>query len=1337
MLPSNFPISNYHDNQLSFHPVMELEGVPYTECSVPEPFLIESTPFSRLFKWFLQLGLFNEDLAFLPAEALLGIPLPELKEEQLQRIYAHFTKTIEISSHNLEHSYYVTLNEQLDWLFEKHSEIESLEIAGSEIYQILGKEWFVRYFERLGCPELIDHLLQEMFEKKSNDLDLHLNAHGEEKPKLEKMGNEFAAHLINCDDSQFHLKKQEFFPKCHPFDNGLNRGFGIAFGKDHKIDLTFVGLLYRAYIFDHDCISIKIDKTSLRQLIKGNFVDLHLEVSGKVHGGWSGPLLWASKMLHTNPFGMNLAAAAVMFSHYTKGAEAPLLSLENAVADKVFSALGDIRGREDALNVLRKALCNHLPPTIEAATSFCFNVCAILLRQSKPNLINRSLIQALLSENSRCEHELLMHIHQVMHENHDLFPLLIAYLIVQAHLMSLRQQICGQQSGLTLCASQQNAKSAFQLRICTNDHFFYLLLPMSLEQAMQLLKASSSKIALFKELDGCFCQDSVPLHVADVGGANVATMFTSEELTLAIEFLKNRSLKKIGFTFLCLSEGQSVKNPNYLGMLTEALITLFKEPHSAEFLLMAMHHFIYYCQANLPISNQHLQTQMAEIEASFSLPETSAGSRTQQCLNFLAAIPHDTVFTATYKAWKGMLTARKDELAPLLGLSRTFYSTHLKSKPENAVKVLIDLLRVTELATETCKGYFNAICHQIRKRPLESDKGIILRLKEALILLCERLKQCDDGCPMDETTHYFWLFDILCDYVPLDALHLIGTLEELLIQKDPQNASFFSENAFLDKMKLLVPKVLQKVPKKSSPSDLKIFQKAKDYIIRHNIKLAKENKSLQASLCLLSHQSIELWFSPKELSQLWGKLFLEKLEMANQSLDSTIAPIVLELFNVYNEKLAHAPIMQQACLYQVGQLLPKIYLIHKMLSTYDQIIAMYFKKYGPAGCCTLLKKAADLFEIVNSSSQSLTSLKMSSHTFSLKGLQRENFFSLLEGLLNQLLLHPSDSELDHEFICMEFNVYLSMMANFYPSKATKIYDLLHAFAFRSLPMGEMVPLMHVNCFSILFKDLGSLLSYDFIGEQKYFEMKLYMQLEIVQSEKTSEENQRSGVVNLVTQLINCKYRPLTNRAIYTLNKLPASLFKKSLPQLKACYDHLFKTLEETPIVCFEDFSLIGDMLNNSLCLESEAYASCPENYIFVTSSIFENYFDFVIDGHNRLTPTAAQSLQLCQVLVCTVLKAIKLSPLKQECNAIFNLLNKLITFSVQLVCEGKNPKLLSLFHFIKGIYQNQEQGKTLLAIAFSGWIRSLVALPNNIGDPLAEEAIVTQLYHDLMQYLPS
>lgn len=67
--------------------------------------------------------------------------------------------------------------------------------------------------------------------------------------------------------------------------------------------------------------------------------------------------------------------------------------------------------------------------------------------------------------------------------------------------------------------------------------------------------------------------------------------------------------------------------------------------------------------------------------------------------------------------------------------------------------------------------------------------------------------------------------------------------------------------------------------------------------------------------------------------------------------------------------------------------------------------------------------------------------------------------------------------------------------------------------------------------------------------------------------------------------------------------------------------------------------------------------------------------------------------------------------MKNEIVAKFDLLNKLISFAIVAFSEGQMIDLMPLFHTLKGIYQNSEQGKILLEQAITKWVTLLKQIP--------------------------
>lgn len=738
-------------------------------------FKVSSARGIKLFELFISRGLFDNALNFLPGNAFLQRRLPALEKSQVDRLVSLFFKPIEVKGRYYSDQNQLNLANLMAQLFGQNPQIESLEIAGSQVYRLLGKRWFERYFEALGFPEFSLHLSEALFQRKSRDIDLHLNIPGASNASLKKIACHAAAFILNMPtpcmvDPRFF---KELFSKFDPFDNGINRGFGLGFGGPDgcDFDLSLIAQLYRSYIFDHDSLVIKFDRQALTDLIqlKGSQVKSNrsaISVEGKISGGWSAPLFWMSKVVHTSaPGGIDLSGCAVLLSHYTKGAICLCRDLEENLMSKIISVLKDLRNKNVAISKLCKALHNHLPTRGESAVAFCFNVLRLLERQGKIDLIEQNLVDRLLENRPEIKSPLLSIVADLLSENCAHFPLISAYLTVYAHLLSANHSQAVLETG-------PKGYSALQMRLSQDSDAWHLILPAELLEALNVLLQNPEKLVAFVELEAC-CMEGLELLLTKQ--PNIQAEGREEELqelsALALKCLDVPGLQALGFNLLCLL--QTCFKDQASRLLVKNLVRLMPLVECSRKKQSMLHYFLHYCQHGLGI---HLKPEIADKVELFvkDLPASNKGQAIK-LVEFLISLSHPLILSPLYSIWKGNHSAALQ--AAHANAGKMLLETLLEDLPDCAAQVLTELTKHPVHSPEDLWTSFIAICRRLAKKQLKlEDSSLILSLKTVSMQLMRKMARKKIELTSGSKWQ-FWLVQQLSHYFPLDALQLAQAFE--------------------------------------------------------------------------------------------------------------------------------------------------------------------------------------------------------------------------------------------------------------------------------------------------------------------------------------------------------------------------------------------------------------------------------------------------------------------------------------------------------------------------------------------------------------------------------
>lgn len=1372
-----------------------------SECLSSPPSYFENSFSSNIFNQLIKLGIFDRSLNFHQPDCLLCQPLPELKTEQLYRLGAIFNRPIEVNGRESDQEF--TLAGLFHWLFCHYPEIKNLQLAGSEVYRILGKEWLKRYCEALNILDLYDSLPKEIFEGQSSDIDLHINVPDTEKKFLSNIGHNTAVFLLGKELENNELKR--FFSKLDPFDNGFSRGFNLSFGgpSGKEFDLTFISQIQRSHIFDHDCLTITFTKDSLLNL---SFNSSSVFVEGKVLSGWSAPLFKMVKILHTaNANAIDLSGAAVLFSYYTKGWICPSSELEKKLVGKIVSVLLDPIRKVNALNKLKKAMQNHLPSPSKAEAAFCFNVCALLCKHGQQELI----------ENNSVTSELLFSKQESIDNFHDClrvilvsqkvpFSLLYAYLTVHAHLLSYRKKFYHQHGRMEAPFFDCESKSLLQLQISERNTKHFLLLSTDFVSQLKFLLANMNQFNLCKKLDHFFLE-GITSHISSPNNFE----YEMEILFLAKKCLEYHCLKIIGYAVLCQGGNTQILD---IQILVNTLIELLTENKNIEYQKNIVSLFLLFCQGKLGC-----QVPKEDAENLINFCKDGTTSQIFNIYKYLILIPHEGVQLAIFNCWKSQQEGGKGKKI-FLKIGEMLFQKSLQCSLESSLGILSTLLEVKGSSLESLWGYYHQVSDLASKLSLGSQAAnILIKLNKITLLLLGRSNKKIDNL---KTEQLLWLIDQLYPLFTVEALNLMETIEKLefLIDYREQKQKLwlkiclavFSEDSLvlnerkkleilgyllkgelneeeksfflvqyehaseglttlneairifrsqfgehilfemitkinhfplniLEDQIVLLPfleflskkkesldlalkhayKILESCPSNKKNEIFKYYQNAKASISFILKRLAKEREDNEDFLKLISHKKLSLLLSNKELSIEWGVLFQSLLEKTKIDFSKDAICSYISFFVTYGSKLANSDITQKNHMYQVGTLLPHLYSKFDN-KKFEEMANLLFNKFGFAHFNILTQAAKPN----NSLDQILSDFKIKKGNSlnSIKTEDKERFFPLIEGLLDSLL-NTKIADLPHQiFISENFCSLLGTLIFLYPEKDERIYELIHQFAFISLPHSDVGVNAHILIIEDIFKTASSKIKIK-LSTQKLFELNILLLNEFPKETKQNAASLRDGLIAVVNRLAESQNCFLIERAFSILWLAPPSCFKNHFTLIKECYLNLFSTVKKIEIPSF------GDSMGSLIFKLAKSYPT-PLNHEFVTTLIelFNEFFDYFLEIKDNFPEI--DYLPCCQILDRTILMIEELPAMKGETEVKFQFLNRYLQFSIKAARDNLAINLLPLFQILERIYKNNPEGMKLLASSVQTWVEMLDQIPK---ERLAKHIRTSALYRTLVK----
>lgn len=294
-------------------------------------------------------------------------------ESQLGRINQLLLQPIKVKFQNKEFEFFISLKNLFHSL-----KLHTVEIVGSSVFWLLGKEYMEKICELLKIPEEVLVLLCD-FDNPAADLDIRIPYIGD--PDLYKIlvckyfatklvGNKFLEYLRekkieNTEENRIELIYKQAFTKYHTHNPPYNRNhFGIvSFGDSDEftVDLLFVKSMERENLFKHDKIKITLNHlNTFKQIV-------NLEGQSILES----TILRLTKFLDADNIDqIDLRGSLRLFTYLTKGWSFQSNELESILVAKFLESFDK--------TLLSNNIQNHFPNNPFASLVFCFNLCQFL-----------------------------------------------------------------------------------------------------------------------------------------------------------------------------------------------------------------------------------------------------------------------------------------------------------------------------------------------------------------------------------------------------------------------------------------------------------------------------------------------------------------------------------------------------------------------------------------------------------------------------------------------------------------------------------------------------------------------------------------------------------------------------------------------------------------------------------------------------------------------------------------------------------------------------------------------------------------------------------------------
>lgn len=741
-------------------------------------FCLQTSEHKKLFAAMVEKTIFAEDTSFIKE---MPISMPTLKPSIVQFLMNELNKLglIDLLLYILARTDIYPFKPE-----------EACKLVGSWVFWILGQEYVVEVFEKLGISIydfMSGEVLQEMF-KRPADLDIRINMQEATNVQLTQMGLAIKAYLKSI---PLTSSAQISGAKRKPIDNGINCIHILSIQlHGRKVDISLVSKLHNPFLFGEDDLFLTLSQNTLLQSRENAGCDLTIAPEGVLHKGWYAiPLRVTKTKWVQNVCAIDVRGSLKFLFSLINSSTCFFAAHEKRYLHNFCSVLTKDSGPEAAIKMLHKTVNNSRPDQPAAFTAFCFNIYFLLEYHRPDNWEHwaRSLFNE-LREQTKGEEAILQKqnisaLHELLKNLPIPFEQLSAFLLVHAQLLECRKLLFRQSSLASATRAESGERPVTHLRFGAEG--ITLILPADLLQTLRTLHSyfitenhqlSSATAKQLQLVAFPFFQGIAPTHAPMTSSPYYSSEdqeLASEMAAIAFNFLECKPLQVIGFSLLCRC-GEVQMRSTYIGPLINKLPELLKVNVHPEMRIALLHHFLHYYQK---CSSSDSIYQKSEQIKSFCLLLSNGTTTDADVLNtfcrLFSCCHHPEIAVTVHETWKGL--SGQIKLPQFIALGHEIIHSYLSTAPKApnyALPIFISLAKSPQTRFDDLEAKFSAI-YTAHVKPNHAE---VLALAEAAILLAgkSRLRREQTS----QQNYALILIDALLKFSFLDkALQLLDAVD--------------------------------------------------------------------------------------------------------------------------------------------------------------------------------------------------------------------------------------------------------------------------------------------------------------------------------------------------------------------------------------------------------------------------------------------------------------------------------------------------------------------------------------------------------------------------------
>lgn len=709
-------------------------------CS--ELFPLRKGPRGLFFEALIAQGVFASDSTFIKPVSRALMPL---SKEAACRLAKEFKELgiFELLSHLLLQTQIFPLDPEA-----------AFKVVGSYAFWISGMPYCSSILQELGVDPHAFFSAQELQEafKRPADIDIRIDMEGASNEQLQKMAQEIACFIENTRSGAKILGLRR-----KVMDNGINRFKVVSITHNgKKFDLTLISHLYKPFLFGEDDYFLPLPRSWIEQWAQpANQSAYPLTPCGINYGGWHAIPLKLARVKWTDDFNaVDVPGSLKFLLSSIKGAICISKAFEKRMCENFLTILNGTKGPESAIELLHKAVNNHLPGQRYAFTALCFNLHALLgfyfpeKWELWAKLLTKELAKQASSEKT-LQTGPMGALHDLLAQHLLPFEVLSSFMLLNGHLLELRKSqnpVAEQTAKLSLTASKSGGRPLTQLRF--GEESLILLLSADLNSALDSLLEFISNCRHPKQADTLKLIDKLTapffpainvefsLNAPLNEGAADSQPEAAKHIEKAAWLLSEHPLTKpIGFLLLCRCgqiQADGLHLDRWLLILLDLLTSKQHPPMRSELLYQFLHHYRR-CLPYLPFWNE--SDQIKSYQALISTATCSKDEILKGFCKLFSVSGCQKISAVVIQAWKMLESSLQP--SKYLQVGYDLIDSHLKSNnPAGALLIYSELASSKQSHCKELEAKFRLIFAALSgKAP---DFSVLIRLQKAALLFFEK-----------------------------------------------------------------------------------------------------------------------------------------------------------------------------------------------------------------------------------------------------------------------------------------------------------------------------------------------------------------------------------------------------------------------------------------------------------------------------------------------------------------------------------------------------------------------------------------------------------------------